>query len=224
MKTQNRARKGAQTKTQQMVLTAALAAIIVIMANVPFLGYINLGVVSATTIHIPVIIGAILLGPKAGALLGGVFGFTSFWKATFQPNLTSFCFSPFYSLGEFQGNFWSLVVCFVPRILIGVTAYYTFCGLMKVLKGKNKEKEKNKAKEMLALPVAGVVGSMTNTILVMGFIYLFFGEQYAQASEIAGSLIMAIGAIVVVNGIPEAIACGILVTIIAKPLLRLMNK
>lgn len=218
MKTQNRTRKGVQTKTQQMVLTAALAAIIVIMANVPFLGYINLGVVSATTIHIPVIIGAILLGPKAGALLGGVFGFTSFWKATFQPNLTSFCFSPFYSLGEFQGNFWSLVVCFVPRILIGITSYYAFKGMMKVLKGKHK------VKEMFALPVASLVGSLTNTILVMGFIYLFFGEQYAQASEIAGSLIVAIGAIVVANGIPEAIACAILVTIISKPLLRLMNK
>ncbi len=218
MKIKNRTQKSVQTKTQQMVLTAALAAIIVIMANVPFLGYINLGVVSATTIHIPVIIGAILLGPKAGALLGGVFGFTSFWKATFQPNLTSFCFSPFYSLGEFKGNFWSLLVCFLPRVLIGVIAYYVFVGLMKMLRGKYK------VKEIFALPIAGVAGSLTNTILVMGFIYIFFGEQYAQASEIAGSLIMAIGAIVVMNGIPEAIACGILVTIISKPLLRLMNK
>ena len=218
MKTQNRARRSVQTKTQQMVLTAAFAAIIILMANVPFLGYIEIGIVRGTTIHIPVIIGAILLGPKAGALLGGVFGFTSFWKATFQPNLTSFCFSPFYSLGEFQGNFWSLVVCFVPRILIGITAYYAYKGLMKILKGKHK------VKETIVLPIVGVVGSLTNTILVMGAIYLFFGEQYAKASEIAGSLIVAIGAIVVANGIPEAIACAILVTIITKPLLRFLNK
>ncbi len=218
MKTKYNTRVNVQSKTQMMVLTAALAAIIVIMANVPFLGYINLGIVSGTTIHIPVIIGAILLGPKAGAMLGLVFGFTSFWKATFQPNLTSFCFSPFYSLGEFQGNFWSLIVCFIPRILIGITAYYAFTWMMKLLKGKHK------TKETIALPIAAIVGSLTNTILVMGSIYLFFGEQYAKASEIAGSLILAIGAIVVANGIPEAIACAILVTIISKPLLRMLNK
>ena len=79
-----------KNKTQKMVLTAVFAAIIILMANVPFLGYINLGFVSATTIHIPVIIGAVLLGPSSGAFLGFIFGLTSCLKATFQPNLTSF--------------------------------------------------------------------------------------------------------------------------------------
>ena len=89
---------------------------------------------------------------------------------------------------------------------------------MKLLKGRHK------VKETIVLPIVGVVGSLTNTILVMGSIYLFFGEQYAKASEIAGSLIVAIGAIVVANGIPEAIACAILVTIITKPLLRFLHR
>ena len=60
-----------------MVTTAAIAAIIVVMASVPFLGYIPLGFMNATIIHVPVIIGAILLGPKYGAFLGLVFGGTS---------------------------------------------------------------------------------------------------------------------------------------------------
>ena len=64
-------------KTRNMVVTAVFMAIIIIMAFVPFLGYIPLGFMNATIIHIPVIVGAILLGPKSGAFLGLVFGLTS---------------------------------------------------------------------------------------------------------------------------------------------------
>ena len=203
-----------KNQTQKMVLTAAFAAIIIIMANVPFLGFIRLGLVSATTLHIPVIIGAILMGPASGAFLGFIFGLNSFLQATFNPNLTSFCFSPFYSVGDFHGNFFSLIVCFVPRILIGIVAYFVFAGIMKVLKGKRR------VKETVALPIAGVLGSMINTIFVMGGIYIFFGQQYMAATEIVGSLFAAVMAIVVGNGIPEAIVCAVLVTLIGKALLH----
>lgn len=208
-----------KNKTQKMVLTAVFAAIIILMANIPFLGYIRIGAVAATTIHIPVIIGSILLGPASGAFLGFVFGFTSFLTATFQPNLTSFCFSPFYSVGDFHGNAWSLVVCFVPRILIGVVAYLVFAGLMKLLKNM-----KTGSREVIALPLAGIAGSLTNTILVMGGIYVFFGAQYAQATNIGGALIAAIMAIVIGNGVPEAIVCAVLVTLIGKALLHLAKR
>ena len=111
------------SKTRDLVLAAVIAAIIVIMAFVPFLGYIPLGFMNATTVHIPVIIGAIILGPKYGAFLGLTFGLTSLWKNTFMPNPTSFVFSPFVTMGQFHGNLGSLVICLVPRILIGVVAF-----------------------------------------------------------------------------------------------------
>lgn len=206
-----------RNQTQKMVLTAAFAAIIIVMANVPFLGYIRLGVVSATTLHIPVILGAILMGPGSGAFLGFIFGLTSFLQATFQPQLTSFCFSPFYSVGNFHGNFYSLIVCFVPRILIGVISYFVFAAFMKMLKGKRR------TKELIALPAAGLVGSMTNTVLVMGGIYLFFGKQYMEVLDKVGSIFAAIMAIVVGNGIPEAIVCALLVTLIGKAMLHFVN-
>lgn len=203
-----------KNQTQKMVLTAAFAAIIIVMSNVPFLGFIRLGVVSATTLHIPVIIGAVLMGPASGAFLGFIFGMNSFLQATFQPNLTSFCFSPFYSVGDFHGNFFSLIVCFVPRILIGIVAYFAFAAIMKAVKGKRR------VKETIALPVAGVLGSMTNTIFVMGGIYIFFGQQYMAATEKVGTLFAAIMAIVIGNGVPEAIVCAVLVTLIGKALLH----
>ena len=59
-------------KTYELVLTALFTAIIVIMAFTP-LGYIPLVVINATVIHIPVILGALFLGPRKGAFLGFVF-------------------------------------------------------------------------------------------------------------------------------------------------------
>ena len=124
----------ASRKTQDMVKLALFSGIIVVLSLTP-LGYIPLGVIKATTIHIPVILGSILLGWKSGAVLGGLFGLTSFMVNTITPNLTSFVFTPFYSLGDAHGNFWSLVICFVPRILVGVVPYFVYQGIRKLSKG-----------------------------------------------------------------------------------------
>ena len=121
--------------TRYLVSVALMAAIVILLANTP-LGMIQLPIIKATTVHIPVIIGAILLGPARGAFLGGIFGLTSMINNTFNPNLTSFVFSPFYSLGNVHGNFKSLMICFVPRILIGVVAYYVYTGIVKLVKKK----------------------------------------------------------------------------------------
>ncbi|MBP1582101.1 MAG: ECF transporter S component [Oscillospiraceae bacterium] len=186
---------------------ALLSAIIVLLAFTP-LGYIPLGVVNATTIHIPVILGSILLGPKRGAVLGGVFGLTSLSQATITPIVTNFVFTPFYSVGEVHGNFWSLVVCFVPRILTGVVPYLVYSALKKVLK-----------KDGVAVAAAAFAGSMTNTLLVMNFIYLFFGRPYAEAVSIVfDALYAAIIGVILANGIPEAILACLIVVLVYRAL------
>ena len=156
-------------KTFEMVLTALFTAIIIIMAFVPYLGYINLVVIKATLIHVPVIIGSIVLGPKKGGFLGFVFGCTSLINNTFNPSLLSFAFSPFYSVGEIGGNFFSVIICFVPRILVGVVPYFVYVGIKKLCK-------KKAAGDWIALPIAGVAGYEFN-------LYLFqfgvcFGKKY----------------------------------------------
>ena len=79
--------------TKWMVSVALMAAIVIVLANTP-LGMIQLPIIKATTVHIPVILGAILLGPAAGAILGGVFGICSLISNTMAPTLLSFAFSP----------------------------------------------------------------------------------------------------------------------------------
>lgn len=206
-----------ESKTRKLVLAAVFVAIIIVMAFTPF-GYIPLGFMNATIIHVPVIIGAIILGPKYGGILGGVFGLTSLWKNTYMPNATSFVFSPFIKIGEFGGNAWSLVICMVPRILIGIVAYYAYRTLMKLLRNR-------KGKKVIALAAAGVAGSLTNTLLVMNLIYFCFGKSYAVAAKWAAEGIYGvIMGIIFLQGIPEAVIAGILTVAVTQALLKVMNQ
>ncbi len=203
-------RKKLHTLTQMGLLTG----IMIVMSFTP-LGYLSLGFMNATTMHVPVILGACLLGPKKGAVLGGLFGITSVVRATLEPTITSFVFTPFYSLNEnFQGSWVSLIVAIVPRICIGLFAGLVFKALYKWCKKQN-----------IALLCAGLVGSLTNTIGVMGLIYLLFGEQYAAATEQSADLLLiAIMSVVCINGIPEAIIAAALTVAIGKALLVATGK
>ena len=206
-------------KVLGLVQLAFFSAIIIVMALVPSLGYIPLGVTRATIIHIPVIIGSIMLGPKKGAFLGGLFGLTSLLANTFSPTVTSFVFSPFYSIGDAHGNGWSLVICFLPRILTGIVPFYVFRGIRTLMmKGY-------KNAETLPLVAAGLAGSLTNTLLVMNMIFLFFHDSYAGARGVASeALYGVILGVIGVNGIPEAIVAAILTLAVGKALLRFTRK
>ena len=197
-------------KTSEMVKMALFIALIILLSVTP-LGYIPLGAVNATTIQMPIIIGAVLFGWKKGAVLGGVFGITSLLKNTIQPNLTSFVFSPFIPVfGEESGSVWAMVICLVPRIMIGVAAAFVFSLLVKF-----------KINKTFASAAAGFCGSLANTVLVMAGIYLFFGESYSAAKDIAYStLLTTVSATITGIGITEAIVsavvCGALCTALIK--------
>lgn len=195
--------------TRWMAAVAMFAAIIVVLANTP-LGMIPLVVTKATTVHIPVILGAILLGPTAGGILGGVFGICSVISNTMTPALTSFAFSPFLSTTGVPGAMKALWVSVGCRILIGVVAGW----LWKFLRKRN-------VNSWASLPLVGFVGSMVNTVLVMGSIYVLFAQQYAAAKDVAREAVFClVMTTVAFNGIPEALAAAVLVAAIGKALLR----
>ena len=106
------------SKVLNLVMLALFVAIIFILAFTP-IGYIQTPIIKATILHIPVIIGSIFFGPKKGAFLGAVFGLTSLISNTIAPTALSFAFSPAVPLpGTQTGNFLSLIICFIPRILV----------------------------------------------------------------------------------------------------------
>lgn len=206
-----------QTKTLTMAQVALFTALILLLAFVPYIGYIKIPIlaIQATTVHIPVIIGSILLGPKAGGFLGGVFGLTSLINNTTQPGITSFCFSPFIEVGDgIGGSPLALIVCFVPRILCGILPYFIYKAIQKHSKNKDKSRK-------FSLLLSGVTGSLTNTILVMGMIYLFFGHQYAEAKNLPFDAILGvILSVVGINGTIEAIVAALIASAVATVLLK----
>ena len=201
-------------KTSEMVKTALFVALIILLSITP-LGYIPLGAINATTIQMPVIIGAILFGWKKGAFLGGVFGLTSLIKNTVQPNATSFVFSPFVPVfGEESGSIWAIVISLVPRVMIGICAAAVFVLL-----------SKTKISKTVAASVAGFCGSLTNTVLVMGGIYLFFGESYSAAKDIAYNTLMAtVAATITGAGITEAVVSAVICGAVCTALFKYMKK
>lgn len=199
-------------KTQYMTSMALFLAIEIILVVTP-LGYIPIGPLNATTMHIPVIIAGIILGKKAGAELGFVFGLTSMIKATIQPGITSFCFSPFVTIGTISGNYKSLLIAFVPRILLGYLAGLIF------------EIMKNKGHENIGVLAGALVGTLTNTVLVLSGIYVFFGNAYASSLNVAYSgLIGLLLGVVTTNGILEAILAAVVSLAVYKAMKPLLKK
>lgn len=201
--------------TRWLASVALMVAIVILLANTP-LGMIQLPVVKATTVHIPVILGAILLGPLAGGILGAAFGICSVISNTVAPTLLSFAFSPFLSINidGIPGAFKAVWISVGCRILIGVIAGWLWILLKKL-----------QVNITVGLPIIGFIGSMVNTVFVMGSIYILFMDQYAQAKEVAIDAVWGLIMVTVTaSGIPEAIVAGILVTIIGRVLIPVLGK
>lgn len=197
---------------KELVLTGLFAALILIMAFSP-LGYIPLGVIRATIVQIPVIIGALFCGTKKGAFLGFVFGFTSCLGSTMMPSLTSFIFSPIVAASQIgaMGAVYSTLICFGPRILVGVLPVLVYKGLDRVCKAKQ-----------IRFAIAGVAGSLANTVLVMGGIFLFYRDAYAAAMGVSATAILGIiGATICVNGVIEAVLSGFIVSAVGNVLIKI---
>ena len=199
--------------TRYMAMLALLCGVLLVMGTTG-IGFIPLPVIKATTMHIPVILGAILLGPNAGAILGGLFGLCSIWVITTTPNLLSFAFSPFMSTEGLVGVAKSLWIGLGCRILFGLIAGWLWILVKKLIK-----------KDYIALPVTAAISTVCHTLLVMGSIYLLLAQQYAAAKNVAVSAVFGlVMGTITASGIPEAIAAAILVSVIGKSLLHLLSR
>lgn len=188
-----------------------LVAIEAIFCFTP-LGSIPIGPIVATLAMLPVIVTALIFGYKEGMFLGFVMATFCFiyWTFIMPAYPTAFLFTPFSEAAGYKGNFCSLIICFVPRILTGLVPAL-------VLKMNDVKKAKNDfGKEIFNFrsAIASILGSLTNTFLVLIFFFIFFGREYETILE--NSLIVILGTTILTNGIPEAIIAGIVCPVIAK--------
>ena len=196
-------------KTQSIALTGVFSAIIFLLTFTPQVGFIQVPLIgSATTVHIPVIIGSILLGPKYGAILGFTFGLASFiFASTMSTTLTAFAFTPLLPVpGTASGSPWALLIAFGPRMLVGIVPSLVFSGLMKIMSGKF---------TIAHISIAAIAGSATNTILVLHLIYFMFRDAWTYARETAAVTAPTITypfvmGLITAAGIPEAIAAAVI--------------
>mgnify|MGYP000000507061 FL=1 len=201
---------------QKILHLAQFSILLAIEAIVCFtpLGSLPVGPLVATLAHIPVLITAVCMGTAAGSLMGFFCGLFSFIWWTLNPGVMGFVFTPFYA----PGNFWSLVICFVPRILIGTLAGLVFSAFRKVA-------EKNPVADVARYVVAGIVGTLANTVLVLGGIYLFFGKPYAEANGVAFEALLGIlCTVVLTNGILEVILGALCTLAVGKAVNRLATR
>lgn len=205
--------KSTKRDTRYMATLAMLCGLLLVM-GMTGIGFIPLPVIKATTMHIPVILGAVLLGPGAGGVLGAVFGLCSIWVNTTTPGLLSFAFSPFMSTEGLIGAVKSLWIALGCRILFGIVAGYLWLLVKKIAK-----------KDYLALPITAATAAICHTLFVMGSIYVLLAQQYAEAKNVAITAVFGlVMGTVTASGIPEAIAAAVLVTAIGKALLHLMAR
>ena len=162
------------TTTRKVVIAGVMGAISV------FLGATHLGFIpwlagaALTIMHVPVIIGAVLEGPAVGLAIGLIFGAFSLIQGAIAPT------------GPADVWFTNPLVSIVPRLCIGPVAWLAY----KVVRGAN---------EMAALACAGIAGSLTNTILVLGALGLLGFLPWSLIATIAVS-----------NGLPEAVLAAVL--------------
>ena len=204
----NNETKRTRLTVQDMVRLSVLVAIMLLL-ELTGLGMIRTAGLEITLLLVPVIVGAIVMGPGAGAFLGGVFGCISFWecfgKSTFGVALLAI---------DPVGTF---LVCVPTRILAGFV-----CGL--VFKALHKLDKSN----LWSFGVAGLAGALCNTALFMTTLCLFFYnsdfiQSVAQTLGTANFFLFVV-AFVGINGLVEALVCFFTGAAIAKAVLYSRGK
>ena len=184
-----------------MTQLALLTAITLVLAYTP-LGYLRIGPINASFLSVPVCIGAIVMGPGAGAFLGLVFGLTSFGNALTGGSPMGVALMAVSPAGYF-------VQAVVGRVLMGFCVGFIFRAVRRI------------DRRGLLSYVAGAVGAPAlNTVFYMGLMCLiFYGSDYVQdmvAATGAANPILFVLAVVGVQGLVEVLVCGVLGCVVSK--------
>ncbi|KRN28756.1 hypothetical protein IV38_GL000961 [Lactobacillus selangorensis] len=184
-------------KTKRIAILGVLLAIIIVQTQTPFLGFIPLGITTVTIIHITVIVAAIVLGPVDGMVVGLFWGILTMIRAWTNPT------SPIDPI-----IFTNPVVAVLPRVLVGLVAGVSYQWLVKWTKKIN-----------LASIIAALLGTATNTILVVSLEYWLYTSTMVKLYHVSGTaLVKALSAVMVTSGGMEALVAAILTPLIVRAL------
>ena len=192
-----------RAQIRRLTRRSLLLVLIVIQDLVPFLGNLPVGPLSITTMPITVAVIAALFGPLEGTLAGGVWGGLTFIRAFVYP---SSALAPLI--------FTNPLISVVPRLLVGLVAGVAFALIRRW------------GKIGLAAALSGLVAALTNTVLVLGGIYLFANTPQVAAGYHVDQahLGVSLAAIVGTNGVAEALLTALVVPLLVVPLWRALGR
>ena len=197
------AKKHNKTDVRQLTLLGLLAAIMVILSTTP-LGYLNIGVLAITLNVIPMGIAAVALGPTGGAVIGAIFGLTSFLQCigvggTSAMGVITFGISPLLTF----------IQRFLPRLLVGL-----IIGLL------HKHIAKKLGKKTACF-ITGFLAAFVNTVFFMSALVLIFGNTDYMQELIAGrNIIVFICTFVGINAVFEMIASTLITGAVGSALYK----
>ncbi len=185
-------------ETKNLVIMGMMLALTIIFDITP-LGAIPLGAVSATITHLPTIVVGIIIGPVAGLIMGTLFGIISLIHALTRP------------ITPLDPLFVNPLLSVLPRMFIGVVSHYVFSFFMNTIK-----------KSYISSFIAGILGSLTNTVLVLGMLVLLYGQK---VGEVVGANAMKWAATIAAsNGLIEAIVAGFFTALVTAIFFKMNNR
>lgn len=189
-----------KTKTTQIAFLAIFTSIIVLQTAIPVLGYIPIGPINVTLLHITVAIAAIVLGPKLGSIIGLFWGLGSMIRAFVL------------SASPFSIAFTNPFISVLPRFLDGLLVAYIFIFLKKY------------SNLLTATFIAGISSAILNTLFVSLSLFLFYHNSNQMLLGInMQHFFPLLLALMGTNFIPEVIAAGFIVPAISIPLVKYLR-
>ena len=196
-------KKKNKMSTRTLALMGMMIAITAVLSATP-LGLIPLPLASASTVHIPTLIIAILEGPLVGGIVGGAMGFITLIRALLAP------------AGILDPYFVNPIISVIPRIMVGVVAGYCYRAMRKGVKS-----------EPIRCLVSGAVGSAINTLVVMGLLYAIYLDSIAQAfaaANMEGTVRAAFIGVITTSGLMEMIASAVICALVGTALRKVIYK
>ncbi len=202
--TVNRPSTLSHSQTLRFVLTALFIALVLLLGLTP-IGLIPLGFINVTILCVPVIVGTLLLGLKPGLILGFCFGGVSALSAFGIYGTPSALAGALVAASPLL----AAIMCFLPRLMVPVVAHFVY-----------KLASKGQEARVGAVSFAAVAGSLTNTILYLGLMLLFYILMGINSEKVL-ALITGTG---LIAGTAEAVVAALISTPVLAALWKVQHK